>query len=55
VHTEEILFKIAQNPYRPIFLNIEKEKMSDRITLNVGKKFSEEIKNPEEVFETIFS
>jgi uncharacterized protein YyaL (SSP411 family) len=55
VHTEEILFKIAQNPYRPIFLNIEKEKMSDRITLNVGKKFSEEIKTPEEVFETIFS
>ena len=54
-HTEKILFRIAQNPYRPIFLSINKEKTSDQITLNVGNQFSQEIKNPEEVFETIFS
>ena len=52
---EEILMRISQKPYRPIFLIIDNDKTNGLITLNVGNEFKKEIDNPEDVVETIFS
>ena len=52
---DEILIKISQYPYRPIFLSSKENQLNDELELKIGDKFNEKISSIPKAIDMIFS
>ncbi|MBT3667373.1 MAG: thioredoxin domain-containing protein [Opitutae bacterium] len=52
---DEILIKISQNPYRPIFVSSIENQVNDAMELKIGNKFNEKINDITKSIDMIFA
>ena len=52
---DEIVHEISQKPYRPIFISSLKENLKTNGILRIGKTFEDEVKETNQLIETLFS
>jgi hypothetical protein len=52
---QEIVKKLSQNPYRPIYISDHNDNTRKNSTLRIGQDYEDEIKNSDQLIEKLYS